>query len=286
MIHKQPFGKTGQKSSATIFGAAALGNVTQSEADDTLKTLQKYGVNHIDTAASYGESECRIGPWMEKHRQDFFLATKTGMRAYKDAKAEFQNSLTRLQVKQVDLIQLHNLTHPDDWDLAMSHEGAIQAVIEARDSGQTSLIGVTGHGLLAPSMHMRSLKRFDFDSVLLPLNYILFKDSRYRREFEELLKTCKDKGVAIQTIKSITKGPWSDKTHTTNTWYEPLIDQQDIDLAVHWILGTGYVFLNTASDIHILPNVLDAASRYVDKPTDEMMEKLVSSRKMTRLFVS
>jgi predicted aldo/keto reductase-like oxidoreductase len=286
MIRRQTFGRTGHISSATIFGAAALSHVTQGEADKTLEVLLQYGVNHIDTAASYGDSELRIGPWMEKHRKDFFLATKTGNRTYEGAKKEFENSLRRLRVESVDLLQLHNLVHPDDWDTAMDENGALKAAIEAKEQGLTRFIGVTGHGLLAAAMHKRSLKRYAFDSVLLPLNYVLFKDERYRRDFESLLEICKDKGIAVQTIKSITRGPWALEPHVTSTWYEPLDDKEDIELAVSWILGQGYIFLNTVGDIHVLPKVLEAASKHEAKPTEEEMEELVKRKQMSRLFVS
>jgi len=286
MIRKQSFGNTDHMSTSTIFGAAALSRVTQEEADRVLDLLLDYGVNHIDTAASYGNSELRIGPWMEKHRGDFFLATKTGKRTYQEAKEEIHRSLERLKVDNVDLIQLHNLVHPDDWDTAMGRRGALEAAIEAKEQGLTRFIGVTGHGLLSAAMHKRSLERYAFDSALLPWNYILFKEERYRRDFHSLLEVCKDRDVAVQTIKSITKGPWCEKPHTHGTWYEPLNKQEDVDRAVYWILGHGYIFLNTVADIHLLPKVLDAASRFNKQPTDERMEHMVSERHMTRLFVS
>lgn len=286
MIRKQFFGSTGHKSTATLFGAAALGNVSQEIADDVLKLLLDHGVNHIDTAASYGDSELRIGPWMGEHREKFFLATKTGERTYNAAKKEFNNSLKRLQVGNVDLLQLHNLVHPDDWDKAMSEDGALKAVVEARDQGLVKFIGITGHGLLAPTMHKRSLERFEFDTVLTPWNYPLYKNARYRKEFEELVKTCKDRGVAVQTIKSVTKGPWAEKPRTRRTWYEPLEAQKDLDLAVSWIIGQEGVFLNTAGDVDILPKVLDAAERHKERPSDSDMDGLVQGRKMTPLFVS
>jgi aryl-alcohol dehydrogenase-like predicted oxidoreductase len=273
-------------SSATIFGAAALGHVSQAEADETLELLLKYGVNHIDTASSYGDSELRIGPWMEKHRGDFFLATKTGNRTYKGAKKEIENSLRRLRVDRVDLLQLHNLVHPDEWDTAMGKNGALEAAIEAKENGLTRFIGVTGHGLLAPATHKRSLLRYSFDSVLFPWNYILFKDQQYRDDVESLLKICKDRGIAVQTIKSIVRGPWTLEPHTRSTWYEPLEDEEDIALAVSWILGQSYIFLNTAGDIHLLPKVLEAANRHKVKPTDEQMEEMVKQKQMSRLFVS
>jgi aryl-alcohol dehydrogenase-like predicted oxidoreductase len=264
MIRIQPFGSTEHNSSATIFGAAALSRVTQDVTDETLNLLDRYGVNHIDVAASYGDAELRIGPWMERRRGDFFLATKTEMRNYTDAKTGFQKSLRHLRVKGVDLIQLHNLTHPDEWEAAM---------------------GVTGHGLFAPSMHMKSLKKYDFDSVLLPWNYVLYKDERYRREFNSLLKTCRDKGVAVQTIKSLTRGPWGEKRHTAETWYEPFEEQKDINLAVSWVLGQGTIFLNTTGDVRLLPKALEAASLNAPKPIDAEMEDLFKRTHMSRLFV-
>ncbi|MCX6654860.1 MAG: aldo/keto reductase [Candidatus Bathyarchaeota archaeon] len=285
MIRIQPFGSTEHNSSATIFGAAALSRVTQDVADETLNLLDRYGVNHIDVAASYGDAELRIGPWMERRRGDFFLATKTEMRNYTDAKTGFQKSLRRLRVKGVDLIQLHNLTHPDEWEAAMGVDGALKALKEAKEQGLTRFIGVTGHGLFAPSMHMKSLKKYDFDSVLLPWNYVLYKDERYRREFNSLLKTCRDKGVAVQTIKSLTRGPWGEKRHTAETWYEPFEEQKDINLAVSWVLGQGTIFLNTTGDVRLLPKALEAASLNAPKPIDAEMEDLFKRTHMSRLFV-
>jgi predicted aldo/keto reductase-like oxidoreductase len=286
MISKRSFGSTGHESSVTLFGAAALGKVTQDVADEVLKLLLEHGVNHIDTAASYGESELRIGPWMGEHRGKFFLATKTGERTYKAAKKEFNNSLKRLQVKNVDLLQLHNLVHPDDWATAMGDKGALKAAVEAKEQGLVKNIGVTGHGLLAPTMHKRSLERYEFDAVLLPWNYPLYMNARYRKDFEELVKMCADRGVAVQTIKSVTKGPWAEKPRTRRTWYEPLEAQEDLDLAVSWVIGQEGLFLNTAGDVDVLPRVLDAASRHRGQPSDAQMKALVESRKMTSLFVS
>ncbi len=285
MIRKQPFGGTGHMSTVTLFGAAALGRVTQDEADRTLDLLLEYGVNHIDTAASYGDAELRIGPWMGAHRKDFFLATKTGERTYAAAKEELHRSLERLQVDQVDLIQLHNLVNPDDWDTAMGPGGALEAVVEAREQGLVRFIGVTGHGLAIPVMHRRSLERFDFDSVLFPMNYPMMNNARYAADVEALISLCEERNVAIQTIKSITQGPWATEERSRSTWYRPLEDQAEIDLAVHWVLGRPGVFLNTVGDIHVLPRVLDAASRYEERPSGELMEALVAEAHMSPLFL-
>lgn len=284
MIEKRPFGRTGHMSTVTLFGAAALGRVTQAEADRTLDLLLEYGINHIDTAASYGDAEERIGPWMEKHRKDFFLATKTGERSYAKAKEEIHRSLDRMRIDSFDLIQLHNLGHPDEWDEAMGPGGALEAAIEARDQGIVRYIGVTGHGLNIASFHKRSLEHFDFDSVLLPYNYTMQMNQQYISDFEDLVQMCEERNVAVQTIKSITRGPWGPQDRWAATWYQPLTDQEDIDRAVHWVLGRPGIFLNTVGDIYVLPKVLDAAGRFERRPTDEEMRGMVKEERMTSLF--
>ena len=284
MIETRPFGRTGHMSSVIIFGAAALGSVTQAEADETLDQLLEYGINHIDTAASYGNAEERIGPWMAQYRKNFFLATKTGERSYAKARNEIHQSLARLRVDSFDLIQLHNLGHPDEWDEAMGDNGALKAAIEARQEGLVRFIGVTGHGLNIPAFHLRSLNHFDFDSVLLPYNFVMKQDTKYISDFEALLKLCAERQVAVQTIKSITCGPWGSKNRTSSVWYEPLTKQPDIDLAVHWVLGRSNIFLNSAGDIHLLPRILDAANRFQSRPSDTAMSQLVEERHMSSLF--
>lgn len=284
MIEKRPFGRTGHMSTVTLFGAAALGRVSQADADRTLDVLLQYGVNHIDTAASYGDAEVRIGPWMEKHRKDFFLATKTGERTYEKAKAEIHRSLERMRTDYVDLIQLHNLGHPDEWDTALEAGGALEAAVEARDQGLVRHIGVTGHGLYIAAMHLRSLKRFDFDSVLLPYNYVMQQNSGYMEDFEELVKLCEERKVAVQTIKSLLRGPWGTADRNYSVWYQPLTEQADIDRAVHWVIGRPTLFLNTTGDITLLPKVLDAASRYSQRPSDAEMAKMLQERRMSSLF--
>ncbi len=286
MIATAPFGRTGHLSTRTIFGAAALGNVSQSDADRTLDLLLKYGINHIDTAASYGESELRIGPWMAQHRKDFFLATKTGLRTYTEARDQLHKSLERLRVSSVDLIQLHYLVDPQEWDIAMGPGGALEALIEARDQGLTRFIGVTGHDVTIAAMHKRSLERFDFDSVLLPYSYVMMQNPQYAADFETVFAMCQQRNVAVQTIKSVTWRPWGEnQTRTAATWYEPLTEQQHVDHAVHWILGNPGVFLNTLGDINLLPKVLDAAQRFESRPSDAVMQADVETLGMSPLFV-
>jgi aryl-alcohol dehydrogenase-like predicted oxidoreductase len=286
MIPTLEFGRTGHDSTRVIFGAAALGSVTQAEADSTMELILRHGINHIDTAASYGESELRIGPWMKEHRDTFFLATKTGDRTYQDAYDSIRRSLERLEVDHVDLIQLHNLVEPDEWDVAMGPGGALEAAIRARDEGLVRFIGVTGHGTSIPVMHKRSLERFDFDSVLLPYNYPMMQNPQYAADFETLVALCDERKVAVQTIKAITKAPWSeDAERTASTWYEPLRDQDAIDRTAHWVLGRPGVFLNTVGDIHILPMVLDAAQRLGERPSDAEMQTLAEQWALEPLFV-
>jgi aryl-alcohol dehydrogenase-like predicted oxidoreductase len=285
MIAQLPFGRTGHLSTRAIFGAAALGSVTQAEADRAMEVLLDFGVNHIDTAASYGEAELRLGPWMETHRDRFFLATKTGQRTYEAAKAEIHRSLDKLRVEQIDLIQLHCLVEPDEWETAMGPGGALEAAIEAREEGLVRFIGVTGHGLSVARMHRRSLERFDFDSVLLPYNFPLWQNAQYAEEFETLFGICEARNVAVQTIKAISRRPWGEQARTAATWYQPFDDQESIDAAAHWVLGHRGVFLNTAGDVQILPRLLDAISRFETVPSDEAMAQLVQTQEMTPLFV-
>ncbi|KXA91859.1 aldo/keto reductase [candidate division MSBL1 archaeon SCGC-AAA259E17] len=284
MIPKKNFGRTGHRSSRTIFGGAALWSVSQEEADQVLRILKEYGVNHIDTASSYGDSEIRIGPWMEEHRQDFFLATKTGERTYEGAKDQIRQSLERLNVDQIDLLQIHNLVDPEEWKTTFGENGALEAIIEAREEGLVRYIGVTGHGLNAPEMHQKSLKEFDFDSVLLPFNYPLMQNPEYAESFWSLIGLCKERNVGVQTIKSIARGRWGDEKQTRNTWYRPLEDQEEVDKAVHWVLSHPYLFLNTVADLDLLPKVLDSASRFQEAPSEKEMKDQMEDLSMEPLW--
>lgn len=270
-IPVQPFGQTGHQSSRLIFGAVALSGAPQEKIDRTLDLLFEYGINHIDTAASYGDSELKLGPWMERYRDRFFLATKTGDRTYNGAKESIHRSLERLRLSAVDLIQLHYLVDPQEWDTAMGPEGALEALIEAREQGLTRFIGVTGHDIPIPEMHQKSLARFPFDSVLLPYNWIVMQNPRYAHHFEQLMGVCKERGIAVQTIKALASGAWGDAPHTSPVWYRPFSEQAQIDKAVHWVLGREGFFLNTVGDLDLLPKVLDAAARFERRPTEEEM---------------
>jgi aryl-alcohol dehydrogenase-like predicted oxidoreductase len=270
-----------------LFGAFALSQATQAEADRTLEVLLEYGVNHIDTAASYGDAELRIGPWMAQHRQDFFLATKTEERTYQGAWEELQRSLERLQVDSVDLWQMHLLIDPEEWETAMGPGGALEAFIEAREKGLTRFLGVTGHETQVAAMHLRSLERFDFDSVLLPYNYPMMQNPQYATDFEKLLALCQERNVAVQTIKAIARRRLpDDQAKVHNVWYDPLEDQANIDRAVHYVLARPGIFLNTVGDMDLLPKILDAASRFEQTgPSEEEMATTAERLEMKPLFV-
>jgi aryl-alcohol dehydrogenase-like predicted oxidoreductase len=279
------FGRTGHESTRTIFGAASLSRVSQEVADRTLDVLLRHSVNHIDVAASYGDAELRIRPWLKREPGRFFLATKTDARTNKEARDELHRSLDRLGVDHVDLWQLHNLADPIEWDTALSPGGVIEAAVEAREQGLVRFIGVTGHGAQIAATHRRSLERFDFDSVLLPYNFVTMQLPYYAENFEALIKTCVERKVAVQTIKSIAMRPWLGQKHTRGTWYEPLENQKDIDLAVWWVLGRPGVFLNTVGDVDLLPSVLDAAQRFENRPDDDAMSAMLERSKAAPLFV-
>jgi aryl-alcohol dehydrogenase-like predicted oxidoreductase len=284
MIALQPFGRTGHESTRILFGAAAIGNVSQQEADQTMELIREHGINHIDTAASYGDAELRLGPWMETHRDEFFLATKTGERTRAEAYAEIRRSLERLRTDRLDLIQLHNLVDEDEWKTAFSSGGVLEAVVQAKEEGLVRFIGVTGHGVSVAAQHLRSLEVYPFDSVLLPYNFPMSRNAGYMADFEALIAVCAERSVAVQAIKAITRGPWGDHEPTANTWYEPLTDQDAIDIAVSWVLGRDSVFLNTVGDIHILPKVIDAAERFTKRPSDEQMGELAGAFGLEPLF--
>ncbi len=285
MIERAHFGATGHESSRTIFGAAALGNVSKQDADRTLELLLQHGINHIDVAAAYGDAELRIASWLRRYEGEFFVATKTGERTYRGAREEIRRSLDRLGVDQVDSIQLHNLVDVIEWETALGADGALEAAIEAREEGLVRVIGVTGHGLSIPEMHRRSLERFAFDSVLCPYNYPQMQDTRYAETFETLAGICQERNVALQTIKSLASRRWDGRAATAATWYEPLREQADIDLATHWVLGRPDVFLLTTGDVEILPRLLDAAERYEVRPSDDAMAELTRRRDLAPLFV-
>ena len=284
LIEKQPFGSTGHLSTRAIFGAVCLSQATQDAADEVLEALFEYGINHIDVAPSYGDAELRVGPWMKQYREQFFLATKTDKLTYQDAREQFQRSLDRLQVDRVDLLQMHNLTDVVQREFALRPGGALDFLVEARDKGLARFIGITGHGILAPKMHMQSLERFDFDTVLLPCNYLLMQNPKFCADFNQLISYCREHNIAVQTIKSPARGLWGDKPRSHSTWYEPLADEEAIFRAVQWVMGIHGIFLITTGDIQVLPKFLAAAAGFQKSPSDEAMEAMVTQQGMQALF--
>ncbi len=285
MIPTSPFGSTGHNSRRVIFGAAALGAMKQDNADRLLDMLLEYGVNHIDTAAAYGDSELRIGPWMREHRKSFFLATKTGDRTRDAARDSLHRSLDRLRTDHVDLIQLHNLAEEEDWQKAMGSGGALEAMVEARSQGLVRFIGVTGHGSRIAATHRRSLERYAFDSVLFPYNFTMMSIVQYAADTEALIKMCDERGVAVQTIKSAARRRWQNGEARKLSWYEPLRDRDALRRAVHFTLSRPGLFLNSSSDATILRDILDAASEPPQEPTRAAMESDVAHHAMEPLFI-
>ncbi len=273
MITQAPFGRTGHGSSRVIFGAAALFQRSwgQEWAEALLDQVLAAGVNHLDTAASYGDSELMMGPWLNQHtdgtknRDRVFLATKTDERSGDAARVQLERSLSRMGVDRVDLIQLHNLVEDDEWEQVHGPGGALEALVAARDEGLVRHIGVTGHGVRIAGMHLRSLAAFDYDAVLLPYNTTMLDDPAYRTDVESLLSVCAEKNVAVQTIKSIARRRWPDDeaadVDEKRSWYQPLRDAGAIERAMRVVLANDQLFLNTSSDARLMAEMLDAAGR-------------------------
>lgn len=286
MLEKSGFGRTGHESSRVIFGAAALGRMRQERADELLTVLLEYGVNHIDVAASYGDAELRVAPWMAQHRDNFFLATKTGDRTGEGARASLERSLERLGVDHVDLIQLHNLVEPEEWQTAHGPNGAVAALAKARDEGLTRFIGVTGHGLRIASMHLKSLEAFDFDSVLFPYNFSLLQNGEFRRDVQKLLEVCADRNVATQAIKSVARRRWGDTDGSSRfSWYEPIAEPEPVARAVRFVLSNPQLFLISSSDARLLRLILETATTFDGtSPTEEEMKEDIGSLNITPIF--
>ena len=286
MIEKIPFGNTGHLSTRTIFGAAALGAMRQPKADAVLDVLLEFGVNHIDTAAGYGDSELRIAPWLKRHPGAFFLATKTGERTYQRARDGLRRSLERLGVDRVDLIQLHNLSIERDQQVALGSGGALEALVEARDEGLVRFIGVTGHGTYVAARHLDSLTSFQFASVLLPYNHAMMAQPEYANDFNALYALCRERGVAVQTIKSLAERRWRETDEDRRyAWYKPIRDADALRRAVQFVLAREGLFLNTSSDVTLLRHTLTAASQGAEQPADGALEEDAARLGVEPLFV-
>jgi len=274
MIDRIEFGHTGHLSSRVIFGAAALGGMRQEKADGVLELVARNGINHIDTAASYGDSELRLAPWLKHNRSSVFLATKTGERTGDAARRQLETSLERLETDQVDLIQMHNLTDEPGWRTAMAPGGALEALTKARDEGLVRFIGVTGHGTFAAAMHLKSLDAFDFDSVLVPYNYSMRQNPEFCADLDELIDVCARRRVAVQTIKAIARRRWvDDDSDKRFSWYMPIREDAALKRAIDYVLSRPGTFLNTTSDATLLPAVFAAANAPISEPSDADMAR-------------
>lgn len=278
------FGRTGHMSTIAIFGGAAFWEISQEEADKIMESVIAAGINHIDVAPSYGQAEIRIGPWMSRERERFFLGCKTMQRTKEGAWKEMQESLKRLQTKAFDLYQCHAITTMEELDVITRKGGALEACVEARREGLTRFIGITGHGVNAPQIYLEALRRFDFDSILFPLNFVQMANPEYRKYAEELIATCKAKEVGTMVIKTITKGPWGKRQHTATTWYEPFDQSAEIQRAVNFALSYDVTGLCTAGDIRVLPLVIRACENFTRLSQPEREEMIKSGGQFEPLF--
>ena len=256
------FGRSGHMSTVAIFGAAALWNATQAEADTVVEQVMAAGVNHFDVAPSYGLAETRLGPWMPRLRDQIFLGCKTMERDAAGAAAELRRSLDLLQVDAFDLYQIHAVETMADLDAATRPGGALDAIVKAREEGLTKFIGITGHGVQSPAVFREALHRFDFDSVLFPINFVQFANPEYRRHTEALLGTCRSRDVGTMIIKAITRSPWGNLPKTHQTWYRPFTELGDIQKAVNFALSLDVTGLCTAGDPKVLPLMLRACQEF------------------------
>ena len=278
------FGRTAHMSTVAIFGAAAFWEISQEDADTVMEQVVEAGINHIDIAPSYGQAEQRVGPWMPRERKRFFLGCKTMERTKQGAWDEMQRSLKLLQTETFDLYQCHAITTMEELDAVTMKGGALEAFVEARQRGLTQFIGITGHGAEAPKIYLEALRRFDFDSILFPLNFVQMANPEYRKNTEELIATCRAKDVGTMVIKTITKGPWGERPHTATTWYEPFDRQEEIQRAVNFALSYDVTGLCTAGDTRILPLVLDACKNFQRMDAAQMQAMIETGQQFDPLF--
>jgi len=283
-MEKRRLGRTGHLSTVVTFGAAALGRVSPAETDKAMELALAHGVNHIDVAPSYGEAELRLGPWLAKHRQEFFLGCKTQERGKEGARAELHRSLERLRVDSFDLYQIHAVGDMAELDKVLAPSGAIEAIVKAKEQGLVRFIGITGHGHQAPAVHAEALRRFAFDTVLLPLNFVLWANADYRRDFQALLKLAAEKDVGIMVIKALARRPWGEREHAYHTWYEPFDDQPSIERGVRFVLSQNVTTLISSGDVRLLPLILQAAERYRPLSTAEQAELVSTAGAFASIF--
>jgi len=276
-MEQRKLGRTGHKSSVIIMGTAAFWSIDQQGANEALDLALASGINHIDVAPQYGNAEEVTGPWLAAYRDRFFLGCKTLERRRNPAMIELNRSLKRLNTDVFDLYQMHAVCTMEELDAAFSPGGVIETMVAARDQGKVRYLGLTGHGMLAPAVQLAALERFDFDTVMLPINPRLFADADYRRDAERLLAVCQQRDVGVMAIKSITKGPWADKEHTYNPWYEPYDTAQQIADSVRFALSLPVTGLPSAADVRLLPMLIEAAENFTPLSADEQ-ETLIAAR--------
>jgi len=262
-VQQRRLGRLGHHSSVLIYGAAALAEVDQDTADASVQLALDAGINHFDVAASYGDAELRLGPWMGRIRDRIFLATKTGLRDRDAAWAQINHSLERLQTDHLDLIQIHSVGDLEELDLVTRPGGSLEAVVRAREEGLAGAIGITGHGHQAPATHREALRRFPFDTVLSPLNHVLRQDPAYLSDYQALVAEVQAQDAGLMIIKAVARRNWPEPVeHTYTTWYEPFDDQERITAAVAWVLSHPEVTgIATPGDVRLLPLVIEAERR-------------------------
>lgn len=283
-MEKRRFGCTGHMSTVAIFGSYAFAKADQKTADELMERLLEHGVNHIDVAPTYGDAEIRLAPWMPSYRDRFFVGCKTTERGKSGARREMEESLERLGIDHFDLYQLHAVNDMHELDQATRTGGALEEIIRARDEGLTRFIGITGHGIAICEVLMEALDRYDFDSVLFPVNFIQYGIEQYRKDAEELIRRCGDEDVGIMAIKSIAKGRLEGRTIDYDTWYDPLTDKKSIQQAVNFTLSQDVTGLCTAGDAKLLPLVLDACEYYTKLLEEEQEELIQKSSQYQPLF--
>ena len=284
-MEQRRLGRTGHLSSVVAFGSAALKAVDQTTADEAISLALEHGVNHFDVAPRYGDAELRLAPWMTRVRERIFLGCKTAERDKEAAWAQLNRSLERLKVDRLDLYQLHAVRRFDELDACTRAGGALEALVQARDQGLVRWLGITGHTHDAPATHAEALRRFDFDTVMFPLNFVLYADPTYRRDYERLLALCQERDVGVQIIKSAARGPWGAQEHRYATWYQPFDDQPTLDRAVAFVLSQPIATLCSAGDVAILPKVIAAAERAQRLSASQQEELLASAGRYSTPFV-
>lgn len=283
-MQERRFGRTGHMSSILIFGSFAVGQLSQKEADSVMEMVLAHGVNHIDVAPSYHDAELRLGPWLERYRDRFFLGCKTQMRSRDEARKELQGSLERLRVDAFDLFQLHAVTTMEELDRCFAPGGSMEAILEARDEGLTRYVGITSHGLQAPAVELAALERYDFDSLLFTLNFKLWSDDQYRRDASALLRMAAERDIGTMVIKAVARGPWGDQERRYHTWYEPFDTSDSVESALRFTLSQPVTGAISAGDANLLPLLIDAAERFKPMSDAEQQQLLATAGRYEPLF--